>query len=225
MHDKYCLPIIKHHSKEVFEDIEHNAKHYHFFEVWLDYIENVDEEFITKLAEKYPHRIIFLFRRENSEQIEMSSDNRFQIIRALHNARAFADLDIKSQLAEFEYIKLNDLHVHVIGSYHNYKKTPDLTELHLISEEIATHHPEIIKIATYCNDEMDAVRLLQLQLELKGRHQKHIVLGLGEHGEINRVFGSLWGNELIFAPESERHHTSAGQLTRSQLDDIFKILQ
>lgn len=223
MHEKYCLPVIKHHAQAVFEEIERNLDHYRFFEIWLDYIEAVDDDLVDDLADKYSHRIIFLFRRERLEPVEMPSDSRFQIIKALDKSHALLDLDVRSQLPEYEFIKLNNLQVRVIGSYHNFKKTPDLNELRMVAEEIRSHSPEIIKIATFCNDESDAVRLLQLQLHLKNMRQKHIVLGMGPHGAVTRIFGSLWGNELIFAPLAE-HHAAQGQLTRSQLDSIFRIL-
>ncbi|HSW80364.1 MAG TPA: type I 3-dehydroquinate dehydratase [Candidatus Saccharimonadales bacterium] len=224
MREKYCLPVIKHSTQAVFDEIDHNIDQYHFFEVWLDYIEGVDDEFVTKLTHKYSHKIIFLFRRERLEPIEMPSDSRFQLIRSLDQSHALLDLDIRSQLAELEFIKLNDLQIRVIGSYHNYKKTPDLNELQLIVDQIESHKPEIVKISTFCNDEEDAVRLLELQLLLKEKHQKHIVLGMGRHGIVTRIFGSLWGNELIFAPLVAQHHTAPGQLSRAQLDTIFKNL-
>jgi 3-dehydroquinate dehydratase type I len=225
MHEKYCLPIVKHSCQEVFKEIEQNLKHYQFFEIWLDYIDDVDEEFIKKLSEKYQQKIILLFRRESLDPIEMPTDNRFHLMQSLDNSSTLLDLDIKTQRAEFEFMKLNSLQIRIIGSYHNYKKTPDMMELGLIAEEISSHNPEIVKISTFCNDESDAVRLLQLQLMLKDQNLNHIVLGMGEHGVITRVYGSLWGNALIFAPITEHHHTAPGQFTRSQYETIFKLLQ
>ncbi len=225
MQNKFCLPVIKHSCKEVIEEIEQNSKQYHYLEVWLDYVSDADEKFIKDLAERYPHRIIFLFRRDRLEPAEMTSDSRFQLMLALDKSQTLLDLDVRAQLAEFEFMQLNKLRIKVIGSYHNYKKTPDLTELQLIAEEIVSHHPEIVKIATFCSDEEDALRLLKLQLHLKSQELKHIILGMGQHGSVTRVFGSIWGNEMIYAPITGRHRSAEGQLTREQFDTIFKALE
>jgi 3-dehydroquinate dehydratase type I len=76
-----------------------------------------------------------------------------------------------------------------------------------------------------CQTEQDALRLLQLLLELKAKNQRCIILGMGEHGITTRIFGTLWGNELIFAPETLAEQSAPGQLTRQQLDNITAILK
>ena len=45
---KYCLPIIKKTKDEV-ENIINNNPDYDFYEIWLDYIEDLDNPFIESL--------------------------------------------------------------------------------------------------------------------------------------------------------------------------------
>jgi 3-dehydroquinate dehydratase len=68
------------------------------------------------------------------------------------------------------------------------------------------------------------LKLLLLQQNLKAQNKKHIVLGMGEFGTITRVFGTLWGNELIYAPISKGEASAPGQLTKQELENIFKDL-
>jgi 3-dehydroquinate dehydratase type I len=89
---------------------------------------------------------------------------------------------------------------------------------------IRKKNPTILKIATECQNDNDSLRLLDILLSLKETPQKYIILGMGSHGLITRVFGSLWGNELIFAPEKANEQSAPGQLTRKQLDNILQTI-
>jgi 3-dehydroquinate dehydratase len=75
-----------------------------------------------------------------------------------------------------------------------------------------------------CENELDAVRLLELLLELKQKGLSYIILGGGEFGKITRIFGTLWGNQMIFAPKIQAEQSDVGQLTRDELEIIFKAL-
>ena len=121
---------------------------------------------------------------------------------------------------EMDSNKKNDL----LLSYHNYDSTPSDDELLKIITTMEKYHPMIYKIATLCQTEQDAIRLLELQQALKQQKKKHIVLGMGEYGTITRIFGSLWGNEMIFAPKEKSEASAPGQLTKKQLKKIFTEL-
>src|SRR5205823_6146188 len=120
------------------------------------------------------------------------------------------------------YLKRKRLKIKTIISYHNYKKTP--VDLVTIIKQMDEHHPSIYKIATICNNEIDALKLLLLQQNLRAQNKRHIILGMGEFGTITRVFGTLWGNEMIYAPQTEQEASAPGQLTKNQLEEIFRIL-
>jgi 3-dehydroquinate dehydratase type I len=94
-----------------------------------------------------------------------------------------------------------------------------------IVETMNSYAPTIYKISTYCKSPEDAVRLLTLICSLKKENKRCIILGMGKHGMITRIFGTLWGNEMIFAPQIEHEASAPGQLTKQQLDTIFATLQ
>jgi 3-dehydroquinate dehydratase type I len=82
----------------------------------------------------------------------------------------------------------------------------------------------IVKISTQCTTQREALRLLSLLIDLREAGQKCIVLGMGKHGVITRVFGTVWGNELTFAPVELSNRSAAGQLTVDKLDSIMQAL-
>lgn len=224
MNNKYCLPIIKNKKDEIVEIIRSHKNDYGYFEVWLDYVDDLNEAFLRQLVELLHEKGIVVFRRQHLEKVTMNPEKRRQIISFLENPALLIDLDIFDQRDELEYVKKARLKVNTIISYHNYEKTPDDTTLREIIDMMSEYEPAIYKIATRCGDESDALRLLQLLIELKERKLKCIILGMGEMGIVTRIFGTLWGNEMIFAPKTTTEQSAPGQLTRDQLETIFKEL-
>lgn len=223
MKPNYCLPIITSSQEEVAATIEAHRDSYGFFEVWLDYLTQPAPEFIAGLAKKYPGRIIVLLRRQNLEPIRMSPGRRLQTISSLASLPLTLDLDI-SQKEELRHVAALKNRPRLITSYHNYEKTPSNSTLGRIIRTMRQYQPDVYKIAAFCHSPADTVRLLQLQTRLIKEGKRHIVLGMGPHGAATRVFGTLWGNELIFAPLTSARQSAPGQLTRQQLETIFREL-
>jgi len=215
----YCLPIIKISKKDVLDLVNKKRNEYQFLEIWLDPIKDIDDAFVDKLIYMLQDKLILLFHRGNEIKTQLDTDKKRKILDLLDKSQSFIDLDI-SEENELSYLKR--VKVKTIISYHNYKETPvDLAE---IIKQMDKFIPEIYKIATICNNETDALKLLLLQQNLRMQNKKHIVLGMGKFGTITRVYGTLWGNELIYAPIAKQEASALGQLTKQELETILKIL-
>lgn len=219
---KYCLPIIKSSKEEVLQEILQNIDNYDFFEVWLEYIEGLDINFIEILLNKFNDKLILLFRRQNLERGKLSVDLRREIIKLLDSSDSLLDLDIFDQKEDLEFINQSNLRIKKIVSYHNYEQTPTLDELQKITEEMDKFNPTILKVSTFCQNKEDGLKLLSLILMLKKNNKKFIVLGMGAERLITRIFGALWGNEFNFAPIDLKEKSAEGQLTKRQLENILK---
>lgn len=222
--NKYCLPIIKRKRAEVQEAIEENLNRFRYLEVWLDYIEDLDPGFASSLVGLYPHRLVMLFRRQNLEPMKLNPEKRFDILRTLARKQVLVDLDISLQAEEITRLQAERLSLKTILSYHNYSCTPSDTELRSIVERIDGWGAHITKIATFCSIQRDALRLMSLLIDLREAGRKCIILGMGKHGTITRVFGPLWGNELSFAPLDTAQRSAPGQISVDKLDSIMQAL-
>ena len=220
----YCLPIIKKTKEEVIKAIDDNMKDYDYFEVWLDYVSDFDEEFIDDLCNQLKDRLIFLFRRKNLERIKMNLGQRKDIIKFLSKNNSYLDLDI-TQKEELDFLESNNIKMPLIISYHNYKQTPSKKKLSEIIEEIILHKPSILKISCFCNTNEDAISLLVTLSELKRKNIKFIVSGMGEFGTMVKVQGALLGNEMTFAPLSENETSAPGQITKHNLERIITLIR
>lgn len=222
---KYCLPLIKPSKQEALEAIQANDSKYSYFEVWLDYVADVDEAFVKQLVETLQGRLVILFRRQQLQPIKMSLEKRYAILEQLSGSPVLVDLDVTNQTDELNYIRDHNLQLKTIVSYHNYQQTPDRVQIETILDTIKGYQPSIYKLATQCTSRQDALRLLEYLLELKSQDRRVIVSGMGEFGVVSRVFGALWGNEMTFAPAVKTEKSAPGQLTRGQLENIFKELE
>lgn len=222
--NKYCLPIIKRSRAEVEEILKKNITRYRYAEVWLDYIEDMDTGFAASLVGQYPNRLVMIFRRQNLGAMKLSADERFKIMSTLAKKQVFVDLDITCQADDISRLQANRVGVKTLLSYHNYSQTPSDTELRSIVNRMKGWNAHVIKIATHCTTQRDALRLLSLLIDLRESGQKSIVTGMGKHGVITRIFGSVWGNEMAFAPLETTGRSAAGQLTVDKLDSIMQAL-
>ncbi len=219
---KYCLPIIQPNKAEILRLIAANDQAYHYFEIWLDYVQDLDEAFITELLQGLSERLIVPFRRQKLEPIQMSAQQRQASMSQLAGTHVLVDLDI-SQTDDLMFAATLPKPLRTIVSYHNYELTPDDDQLRQLVTQIRRHNPTILKISTMCATPQDALRLLALLLGVKS--QPAIVLGMGEHGLATRILGPLWGNEMSFAPDTAAQASAPGQLTRQQLETIFATLK
>jgi len=224
MRDKYCLPIIAPTAAEAIARIERHEEDCRFFELWLDYLDIVDGDFIRHTVQRWPGRIILVFRRQQLEPMQLPLDRRLAIIRLCHKLPVLVDLDWASQRPEQLVVARERLEVQIILSHHDYRATPANAELNRLARRMLARKPYILKIATFCNTPEDCLRLLNLLLRLQAKGQRCVILGMGEHGTATRIFGTLWANEFIFAPPSLAAASAPGQLTRQQLETISNIL-
>jgi 3-dehydroquinate dehydratase-1 len=222
--NKYCLPIVKSSKAEVLNEIKTNIDRYHYLEVWLDYVSDIDADFASSLVAKYPHRLIMVFRRLNLDAPKISGEQRFAILKTLARKQVLVDLDIASQIEDIKKIQAARIQIKSIISYHNYSLTPSDTELRSIVNRIAGCGAHIIKIATQCTIQRDALRLLSLLIDMREAGKRCIVLGMGKHGVITRVFGAKWGNEISFAPSESSPRSAPGQISIDKLESIMQAL-
>lgn len=220
MKAKYCLPIIKNTKKEVIKSLQ--MKDYDFYEVWTDYVKDLDEKFILEIAKKYKKKIIFVSRRQNLETIKQPLDKRYKFISLLSKINVLLDLDFLTQHEDLEFLRKENRKIKLILSYHNYKETPKLDYLGNLITKMRRYSPEIVKISSFCQREEDGLNLLNLLLKLKAQQLNCVVLGMGKKGLITRIFGSLWGNEIIFAPKDVKEKSAQGQITKKQMEIVLK---
>jgi 3-dehydroquinate dehydratase-1 len=221
----YCLPIVESSMEQIEQILKNQSANFSYFEIWLDYIRELDPEFPVQISSAYGNKLIFLFRRQKLDAPLMPAKVRTDILTSLSGSDSLVDLDINDQAAELHLSLENHLKVKLICSYHNYTRTPSDEELREIILKMDSYSPEIYKIACNCKEQSDSLRLMKLLLHLKSEDKKFVVLGMGEKSLITRLFGTKWGNEMLFAPTDISKSTAVGQYTKDKYERIFKLLK
>lgn len=220
----YCLPLRVPFWAQVFEAVRAHSSTYAAFEVWLDYVEDLQTHLVSDLALKLPERVIYTLRRPAGQLPYYNWEKRAKILQELGPRRAFIDLDLQTETQAIDFVRSQGLRMPIIASYHNYESTPDDSELSSWVEKALSYSPEIIKVATLCNSTSDAQRLLGLMCKLRSTNKRVIVTGMGEHGRIVRLAGALGANEFTFAPLESGDATAPGQLTVTKFNQLLTEL-
>lgn len=135
---------------------------------------------------------------------------------------SYVDLEIESSETYYREVAgyAAENGCRVIVSYHNFETTPDRDRLKTILEKAYEMGAAVAKIATEVRSGEDVMSLLSLY-ELPGRK---VVIGMGPKGRIIRVAAPYLGSEFTFAASDSGQGTASGQLSLSQLNEIYKII-
>jgi 3-dehydroquinate dehydratase len=233
----YCLPLAGRGWSEIVEQVRAHAGAYRYFEIWpAQAIADVECAALASLAEDFPGRLIFTLREPvalagAAEPARPPAGSSLAPLALLDGLRVLApldvviDLDVRQQRAALDFLAtLDRCTARRLCSLHDYDKTPSADDLLAVATEARALGAWVTKICTYCRSPEEALRLLQLERSLAARGQRHIVLGMGRHGLITRIFATLWGNEFVYAPLTPAAATAPGQLTKTQLETIFAEL-
>lgn len=231
---RYCLPLIAERWRTSLNEIRTRIDQYAFFEIWLDYLRDLGLDKadtvaagfapIAAIIKELPDRIVLLLRRQELAPALLPLECRYAVLRAAAELPCFLDLDVLTQSDELEFLTKGQRSIKTILSFHDYQGTPSRPRLEEIVERMESRHATVVKIATMCRSQQDALRLLELTLLLQEKGLQFIVLGMGEPGKIVRVVSTLWGNFMTFAPHSAAKASAPGQLTRTQMQRIFRDL-
>jgi len=108
----------------------------------------------------------------------------------------------------------------VIISYHNFETTPDIVTLNRIIRHSIAMGANYVKIAVKANSSADCSKIMSLY----SRHNNLIAFAMGEAGKITRIAAPLLGAAFTFASIDETLLTAPGQLTVSQMEEIYGII-
>lgn len=220
----YCLPLRVRYWAQVFDAVREHSTTFTAFEVWLDYIEDLQTHLVSDLALRLPERVIYTMRRPAGELPFYPWEKRAKILTEIGVRKAYVDLDIDVEQQALDFVRAQSLRMPLIASYHNYESTPNREELEALVARAQSYKPDVVKVATLCNSTSDALLLLELQSNLRRSGQRAIVTGMGIHGRIVRLVGALGANEFTFAPNDTKSATAPGQIAMAEFDVLLSKL-
>ncbi|MFO7734628.1 MAG: type I 3-dehydroquinate dehydratase [bacterium] len=103
----------------------------------------------------------------------------------------------------------------LIASYHNFKKTPKKKELESILKKLLLYETDYVKIACFCRNEEDMLRLLSISK----LNPKVVPVGMGNYGPLFRVLSPFFNIPFTYASSKRNKNIAPGQIFYKELED------
>lgn len=123
----------------------------------------------------------------------------------------YVDIECDSRLSEMQFQNCKK-----IISYHNFSKTPTADEIEKIINNLQKKS-DIAKAAFYVNSVTDLHEIITASQHLSDHH---ILIGMGELGELTRVCYDTLGSEITYASPCTGKETAAGQVDVQSLKTL-----
>ena len=86
----------------------------------------------------------------------------------------------------------------VVGSSHNFDRTPGAAELDTIFDALAERGADVLKVAVQAHDDGDVYRLLDAARRARRHGVAVLPIAMGSPGVLTRIAGEAWGAPATF---------------------------
>lgn len=206
-----CVPLVAAGFEEARAQVVRlAAKKPDLIEVRLDYLAALTPQKTGELLRELKNRggvpLLATFRRqEEGGASPLSESRRLAILEAALESGAIRLLDVELRTGQAGREKLiNAARRQGVGSvisYHDFAKTPDLSELRELMAELAATGTNILKLAVFPREPLDALNLLTATYEARANwpDRQLITMAMGGLGGFTRLAGPFYGSALTFA--------------------------
>ena len=233
---KICVPITGHTKEEILQRTEElKASNPDLAEWRADWYQDVQKEDslfdILKLLrtelKDMPLLVTFRTKQEGGEQ-EISAEAYQKFLeRVLASGQAdLIDIELFMGDTLFEHIsaEAHQVGVRVVGSSHDFQKTPPEQEIITRLCRMQELGADLLKLAAMPADTGDVLTLLHATWEMKKTYAKQpvITMSMGGTGVISRLSGEIFGSALTFGSAGQA--SAPGQIGVEELKTVLEIL-
>ena len=151
---------------------------------------------------------------------ETDDEERLVVYKEAMQFTSIVDIELSSKHISNLVSTVNSNEKSIILSYHNFERTPCLTDLKKIIRKMEVYEPTIGKIATRLHSHQDVLTLCDLLRDESSIRK--CVLGMGPLGVKTRVLYPLLGSCLTYGFLDQS--VAPGQIKASKLSGILKCL-
>ncbi len=199
---------------------------------WFEKLRNVEEvlSILKEIRELIAEKILLFTIRTCNEGGEADiTVEEYETLCTRVCESGWIDLiDVEAYICEGVLERISQVahknHIYVIGSNHDFKKTPDEREIVHRLLYMQEHGADIPKIAVMPQQERDVLSLLSATLsfvETEGM-KPVITMSMGKMGMISRMSGELCGSAVTFATVGQS--SAPGQIEIDEIKHILDVL-
>lgn len=193
----------------------------------MDAVIDVADE-IKQIAGDIP--VIFTIRsiREGGQPIPLSDQAVTELNAAIcrNTGIEYVDCELSNKPEHIRFLRAeaNRTGTKVIGSFHNFQRTPSLEELAQKFSEAELYQLDVAKVAVMPQNLDDVLVLLSATLRAKSSLKIPLItMSMGKFGAVTRMIGGVFGSSLTFGVGSQA--SAPGQVPIEDLQTVLAIVQ
>ena len=216
---KICGVVQAKTMEQIFSDIEKLNDLVDLIEIRLDY--RKDQLDLAEILRASKKPLIATNRSyEQGGVTKVSSPDRLRVlVRASELGYNFIDIELDCPSLNSVIKSIKDNGGKVIGSHHDFNKTPSLQKMENLLEQGKQAGADLVKIIGTANTDSDNMIYLNFNL----RNPGNISFGMGKKGIISRVISPLLGAAFTYASLEDKK-SAPGQLSVSSLKKIYSLM-
>jgi 3-dehydroquinate dehydratase type I len=192
-------------------------------ELRVDYLRNAELEKLLKAGE----RPLIVTNRRKAEGGRYRGDEkkRLAILRqAADLGAAFVDVEMRTERSSLRELIKNKNGTRMILSSHDFQRTLSPSALRKLLDRMMRQGADVAKIATFARSWDDNLKVLALIPYARKRGQAIVTFCMGEKGKMSRIFSPLMGAAWTYASLGRRRASAPGQLTVTEMREIWERL-
>ncbi len=195
LQERICLVVAASTVAEFLSCLQSAQATRHLLELRIDTIVGIDLALLQQILDSLTVPAIVTCRaKAHGGEFAGSVAEQNSLLQLANDAGcAYVDVDVGIAAQ----VHIENQRCRLIISHHDFAKTPANDQLLSVIEVMQQRGADVLKIATQCQSQQDARRLLSLLLA-KPADQAMIVLGMGAMGKITRLLAPLLGGYLTF---------------------------
>lgn len=127
-------------------------------------------------------------------------------------------------LAQSIVATAHENNVKVVGSFHDFTKTPNRETITLILQKMQNMDVDLSKIAVMPTTRVDVMTILEVTLDISEHfaNRPFALIGMGSLGIVTRVAGGLFGTSITFG--AVENASAPGQVQVEMLAKVLELL-
>ena len=203
--------------------LQSNASVSDYVEIRIDYLEDTGGLFAITKKVQAP---LIATNRPLSQGGKRSQTETARVHRLLETAKhGFTYVDIELNTPKLTSIinRLVEMNIKPIISYHDFQRTPSVSQLEKIVQLQMAVGAHVCKLVTTAKKLQDNFSCLSLVSKMKEK-TNIVCFAMGQKGVLSRVFSPLFGAYFTYASVNQGLETASGQLSIQRLKKIYDLL-
>jgi 3-dehydroquinate dehydratase type I len=221
---KVCVSVPPKTVDEAFDLIEKaEAQNADLIEIRLDSLKNHDRIAEIPRCSKTPLMATNKSMQHHGKFSGSEKERKKILMDAARNGFEYVDVDLSTPNIGKLVGNLREVGAKTVVSFHDFDRTPMLSQLNKVLKEENALGAEVCKIVTTARNIEDNLTTLDF-VSKASKKAKIVCFAMGELGKPSRLLSPVFGAFFTFASIDEKRKTAKGQLTIQEMRRAYEVL-